>query len=258
MGSGKVETIAIVSDVHFPAHDEAAWGAFRAWHKHTKPHHTVILGDAVDFAQLSKYPQGAKTESRVLPEIKIFVREANALRKECGRMTFCEGNHDDRWNKHILEPIAKHIDGLLGLTFREQCYFQGLDKTIAWHKSTASEPGITIGNMILRHGDKVTPRFGATSPARNALIRSAYRSQVIGHTHRIEMVAVGTHRGTEIAVANGHFQKLASAEYCHEPNWVHGFTVLEHDVDAGFVHPYPVVIRNGRFAWRGRVFGVNR
>jgi len=54
-------------------------------------------------------------------------------------------------------------------------------------------------------------------------------------------------------VANGHMS--ADHSYSLENNWVRGFTVLEHDVTAGFVHPYPVVVRDGRFAWRGRVFG---
>lgn len=253
---GQVRLIAVCSDIHLPNHDKRAWEAFKAWHKKVKPHHTIVLGDAIDFPQLSRYPQSPNQDMRVFPEIRLFVAEMNALKKNSQLVTFVEGNHDDRWRKHVLEPIAKHIQGLVGLTLQEQCGFQGLDKSIKWFRSTATEPGLEVGKMILRHGDKTTPRFGATSPARNALLRSAYRSQVIGHTHRMEMVAVGTHRGTEIAVANGHFQDLSTAEYCHEPNWTHGFTVLYHDMDTGLVQPYPIVIQSGRFIWDGKVFGV--
>lgn len=51
-------------------------------------------------------------------------------------------------------------------------------------------------------------------------------------------------------------QDLSTAEYTHEPNWTHGFTVLYHDIDSGIVQPYPVVIQNGRFIWGGTLFKV--
>ena len=254
MGSGKVETWAFVSDTHWPHIHQPSWDAFSAWAKDTKPHGVVIGGDFLDFAALSRYAQEPGAKQTVADDIRQFVGEANRLLRYTTHVHVIEGNHDARWYKKILEPIAQHLPGLVGMSLHEQCTFSGLDRRIKWHIESLEWRGLQLGNMILRHGDKQTPRFGSANPARAALVRTLGRSQVFGHTHQVGLVAMGTHADVSVSVANGHMS--ADHSYSLENNWVRGFTILEHDKDAGFVHPYPVVIRDGRFAWRGRVFGV--
>lgn len=244
--------VAVISDVHFPYVHQPTWDAFRAWHKANKPDHLIMLGDMLDLAALSRFPQSIGTNQDVASEIRGFVKEANSLAKEAGQVSMIAGNHSDRWYKKIIEPIALQASGLVGLTLEEQCRFMGLEKKIKWHVESLEWRGLQVGKVIFRHGDKQTGKFGSASPARSALVRTLGRSQVFGHFHRIELCAMGTSRGTEYAVANGHMS--ADHSYSLENTWARGFTVFEHDVKSGFLHPYPIIIENGRFVWGRKVY----
>jgi hypothetical protein len=69
------------------------------------------------------------------------------------------------------------------------------------------------------------------------------------------MVAFGTHRGTEVAIANGHMED--DVEYVLEAGWTRGFTVIEVDKKTNFAHPYPVIVEKGRFAFGGKIYDGN-
>jgi predicted phosphodiesterase len=250
-----VKLIAVVSDVHFPDHDPKSWGAFRKWHRDHRPDRTVLLGDMLDMAALSRYPQGVGSNPQVLPELKMFVREANALADEAKLVTMITGNHEARAYKAIIEPIAAHIDGLVGFTLQEQCRLLGLQKRIEWFEESAKWRGLQVGQFLLTHGDKQSSRFGAANPARTALVKSYGQSSVRGHAHTSQLVAVRTGRGTvEVAVQGGHMQSLDAVDYNLSNEWTHSFTVLLLDTETNRATANLVIVDGGRFCYGRKVY----
>jgi predicted phosphodiesterase len=245
---------AIVSDIHFDLHDPIAWKAFRRWHTYTKPYHTVIMGDFVDLGMLSVYKQGPKDPVYAIPQIKMFVKEANILKKEATKVSVLSGNHDERWEKMILGHLGASIKDAKGLSLQEQCFAQGLNTDINFFTETNEFRGIKVGDFILRHGHNQSGRFGGGKHLSiNRLSHTMGESEVIGHHHRIQM-ACQTHGGrTAIAVANGHLTR--AHEYSKDSNWQLGFTVLEQ-YGPNFKHttPHPIIIQNGGFAYGGKIY----
>lgn len=93
--------VAIVSDIHFSSHDGPSWRAFRLWHAANRPAETIILGDFIDLGMMSRYRQSDDDPLNAIEQVKVFVREANALAAECGLLTVIEGNHDERWGRLV-------------------------------------------------------------------------------------------------------------------------------------------------------------
>lgn len=242
------ELVAIVSDVHFPHTHWPSWRAFKQWARHNRPDQIVMAGDMLDFAALSRYPQEVGAAQDVASEIKVFVRESNSILPFTRRLTNITGNHDERWFCQVIEPIAVQAGGLRGLDLETQCRHFGLNKRIEWHQEGLAWRGLQIAQVTVRHGHKQGSRFGSATPARSALVRTLGTTQGFGHTHRLEV----TFMGERFAFSNGHLS--ADHSYSLENNWTRGFTILEVDRRKNFAHPYPVMIRDGRFAWGRRVY----
>lgn len=253
---GAVEKYCVISDVHFPHTHAPTWNAFKKFHAFYRPDVTVFLGDFIDLESMSSFAPTAKTKMPVIDEIAMFVKQASDLQKHTRRLVIVEGNHEHRWARRILEPLALQLAGCIGLTLKEQCKMQGL-RGAEWYVENSRFDGFAIGHIKARHGHKQSGRFGGGKHlARAALEKTMGKSQIFGHHHQIQMVALGTHRGTEIAIANGHMED--DVEYVLEPGWARGFTVLEVDKQSGFAHPYPVIVEGGRFVFGGKVYDGNR
>lgn len=250
----------IVSDLHFEeSTDWAAWRAYRAFHAEVSPHTCVILGDFVDFSAISRYPAGSETPAYVIPEIKCFVREANALREKCQRLVVVEGNHDgDRWSRTVAGDKAIALKGALGLDLKSQCQRHGLDERIEWFRESVATPHLQLGQFSLAHGHKGAGPFGAGKNVAARMLANGYgEDQIQGHTHLSQLHAVTTPSGrTVVAIANGCFQRRQ--EFQPRSAWTHSFTAVElHAPDFQRATAYPVVIERGRFSLWGKTYDGN-
>jgi len=250
----KSHIVAIISDIHFDLHDEPTWRAFCAWHTETRPTKTVILGDFLDLGMMSRYVQGMCDPLFAIPQIKMFVEEANKLATECGELVVVEGNHDERWGKLILGNVPHVFKGALGLTLREQCMAQGLDPRTKWLREDTVNKGLVCGPFVLRHGHNQGGRFGGGKHlAANRLAASMGQNEVFGHHHQIQMHCHTARGRTSIALANGCM--TGDHEYNKDPSWQRGFTVLElFGPDNQECTPHPIIIQKGRFSWGGKVY----
>lgn len=256
--STKSDVVAIVSDIHFDLHDAPTWNAFRKWHADVKPSKTVILGDFVDLGMMSKYVQEAEAPIHAIPQIKAFVREANALAKESKEVLIVEGNHDERWARTVFGAAPAHIwQGAIGLTLQEQCRFQGLDRSVKWLREDTVTKGVRCGPFILRHGHNQAGRFGgAKHLAANRLTKSMGVSEIFGHHHRAQVYCQTSLGRTAIAVSNPCM--TGDHEYSKNPDWQRGFTILElYGPDKCYANPYVVVMNDGHFAYNGKVYDGN-
>lgn len=254
--SDKVEVIAIVSDIHFDQVDWPTWNAFKKWQAATKPDKVVILGDFVDFGMLSKYVQGAEAPVHAIPQISMFVKEANILKKHSKQIIVMEGNHDERWDKAVLGTHGAALKDAKGLSLKDQCFFHGLDESITWLKEDLLNTGVKCGPFVLRHGHRQGSGWGATHLAANRLQKSMGVSEVFGHHHRAQMMCQTAHGKTAIAIANPHMSSEHS--YASDPNWQRGYTILNlFGPDNMYCTPQLVVIQDGRFALDGQLYDGN-
>jgi predicted phosphodiesterase len=246
--------VAIVSDIHFDCHDPAAWRAFRLWHAANRPAETVVLGDFVDLGMMSRYRQGDDDPLNAIEQVKVFVREANALAAECGRLTVIEGNHDERWGRLVEAFQAGALKGAIGLTLREQCVAQGLSADVRWIRESAKTPPLRLGGFTLRHGHRQVGRFGGpVHIAANRVNKNLGASEVVGHHHRAQLFARSAGGRTAVVIANPCM--TGDHEYAPDADWQRGFTILETFGEGhGLATAYPIVMHDGAFAWAGRLY----
>lgn len=247
---------AICSDIHFDLHDPAAWAAFRAWHSDIHPHRTVILGDFLDFGMLSRYVQHPEDPVFAIPQIRMFVREANALALEAGQVWVLEGNHDERWDK-ILGVNPQFLRGAKGLSLEDQCRAQGLSPHVIWRREDLKYRGVPVGPFNLRHGHKQSGRFGGPKHvAANRLQKTMGQSEVVGHHHRAQLMCQSAYGRTAISIANPAL--TGPHHYAPDADWQSGFTVLETFGEKDqHCTPHLVVFSEGAFAWNGKVYDGN-
>ncbi len=253
----KSRLVCIISDIHFDLHDGPTWRAFCKWHAMYKPWKTVILGDFVDLGMMSRYIQESDAQLHAIPQIQCFVKEANKLMANTDHLEVMEGNHDERWNKMVFGDAPHVLRDATGLTLREQCYAQGLDKAVHWIKESVETPYIKVGQFQLRHGHRQSGRFGGGKHlSANRLMKSLGRSEVFGHHHRLQMFCQTSDKVTAIAIANPCM--TGDHEYASNADWQRGFTILELNAPKYVVAtPYPVLIHKGRFSWGGHTFDGN-
>jgi predicted phosphodiesterase len=245
--------IAIVSDIHFPHHDKAVWKAFKKWAAYVKPKRIIILGDFVDLEAISRFGKSPGSTPYVVNELKLFIQEANWL-ATIAQVDIVFGNHEARFDKKVAEAFGYAANGLLGLTLKDQLYFQGLDNHIKIYEESTKFRGIQIGQFLLRHGDKQAGRVAAKNIASIKLDKSLGDSEIVGHHHAMQYVC--RTNGPKIAQAIVNPCMTIDHEYAVGNQWVRGFTILE-EVSKDFVTPYPVVIHQGKFAYGGRVYNGN-
>lgn len=201
---------------------------------------------------LSRFVQEPDAPVHAIPQIKAFVKEANALVSECRKLIIVEGNHDERWLKSIgVNPVA--LRDAIGLSLREQCLAHGLSSTVQWHRESARSPSIRVGPYYLRHGHRQTGRFGSPRHlAANRLQKSMGVSEVFGHHHRAQMYCQSAHGRTAVAIANPCM--TGDHDYAPDADWQRGFTILEMDQDEKWCTPHLILMTDGRFSWGGQIY----
>lgn len=257
--SSHAELVAIVSDIHFDLHDPATWLAFKKWHAEVKPNKVVVLGDFLDLGMMSRYVQGMNDPLFAIPQIQVFAQEMNELVKAnpSGEFIVVEGNHDERWTKVILGAVPHIFKGAIGLTLKEQCYSQGLNKSVRWLKEDTLVSGVKCGPFVLRHGHNQQAKFGLGKHlAATRLSKTLGVSEVFGHYHRAQMFCQTALGKTAIAIANPCM--TGAHDYNKDPDWQRGFTILElYGPDNCYATPHVIVTNNGHFAWNGKVYDGN-
>lgn len=255
--TNKSRIVAIVSDIHFDLHDKAVWRAFRKWHTNVRPFQTIMLGDVVDLGMLSRFAPGENDPTNAIDQIKVFVQEANALVRECGSLLVMEGNHDERFEKITKGANPTLLKGAKGLGFSDQCYAQGLSRSVQFLRESTRFLGTHVGQFLLRHGHKQSNKFGAAKYlAGNHLDKSMGQSEVFGHHHRLDLAVRSAFGRTAVAIANPCM--VVDQEYHLNPGWSRGFTILELDApNYKRATPHPILMENGVFSWGGITYDGN-
>lgn len=141
MRRARSRLVAVVSDLHFDLHCDRTWKAFRSWVRYARPDEIVVAGDFLDLGMLSDYAQGFHDPVDPVEQIRVFVREMNALLRSCKTLVVIEGNHDERWAKVLLGASPSRFKNARGLSLRDQCRAQGLNESVRWIREGTRKTG---------------------------------------------------------------------------------------------------------------------
>lgn len=248
---GPLHSGVILCDVHYEERDKPAWGAVLAYLADQPPDEIVIAGDFLELASCSSHP-GATTESDLREDLTRGREGIAEMRRAAplASIVYMEGNHETR----LLRWLRSNAPALLGSLSVEA----GLDlaRLGILYVPEDKQP-IERGNLRILHGHqamgKFPPRYHA---ARVAELYGRHGTvTVYGHTHKPQSIQ---RVGDEVARGVG----LGCLRMLH-PGWLHGSPAgWEHGFGIFYARPdgvtdlYSVAIREGRFAWAGKVYGA--
>jgi hypothetical protein len=248
-----MKTIVAGGDHQYPFHDPRAVKLFERYIGDTQPDVVVLLGDVLDFWQLTtKFLRKGADPKVLLDEIKLASNHIKRIRKLAphAEIIYIEGNHEARLRNYILEcapalePFTNgplHLSSLLGM---------GPDDGV-----TFVEPYGEVweyDSLYFKHGD-LASRFSAA-----AELALEGGSGVSGHAHRLQIACRTDRSGPHIwaslpALCNITGPNRPPGVYAGTNrvlNWQQGFGVIRFGPKkrkGTLFNIYPVVISNGEF-----------
>lgn len=223
----------VLSDIHFPYHDEKALKAVYNFLSNTQVDTIILNGDILDFYDVSSFDKDPDRINSLQKEIDMaqkFFRKLRSLAPKA-RVIFVKGNHCER-----LERYLKKHPELYSLNALKLPNLLNLDNYVIEYK----DKGFKLGNLKIIHGDMVRKFSGYT--ARGELEKHD-SSGISSHTHR---GSAYYYRTPERYLA--WFESFClcdlNPEYISEPNWQQGFLYGYVEKDSFAVTPIPIV--NGK------------
>jgi predicted phosphodiesterase len=227
--------ILICPDVHIPYQDPVAWECFLRVAEQWKPDILVLLGDVVDFYQVSVHPKD--------PTRKItFQEEIAATNQELGRVgalkvpevVYCEGNHETRLQR-MLTAQAPQLVGMVDVRDLLQVDRRGW----TWVPYGTHH---RIGKLHFTHD---IGHCGVYAARQSSM---AFGHNIIfGHTHRAGAHYESTVNGDRhVAWMMGWLGDPSAIDYQHRAkvmrNSQHGFGIAHLDQHGnGWVHFVPII-----------------
>ena len=235
-----LKTALVLADFHCPYHDDAAVKVALDFGAIIKPNLVVILGDFVDFYQISSWSRDPKKrpfDEEVLQSRKLLEDISNRFSKS--EKVFIKGNHEDRLRRYLwnrapeLEQLKRigikslDIPDILNLQELGWEYIDTLDNLLN------AEQTFTIGNLHLIHGHEVRISSGAVNLARLYYLKT-FVNIMAAHHHQVqEYIVRRLDQSHEGGWTIGCLCNL-SPEYAPVNNWVHGFGIVKYDPDGDF------------------------
>ena len=176
----KEKRIGILSDIHFPYYDKEALNAAIAYLKKWKPDCILLNGDIIDCYQLSRFEKDIRARSfkYELDMFRNFVIQLRDIFKNT-RIVFRQGNHEMRYESHILSRIPELVDLEL-FSFENVISAKQLGIEVLGNKRI-----IMAGKLNIVHGHEFARGFAApVNPARGFFLK-AKNNVLGGHHHQI-------------------------------------------------------------------------
>ena len=211
--------VAFVPDIHYPYHDPAAVAAAERVLRHYKPDLIVLLGDVVDFYELSDFDKNPNREKRLQDELNQADDFFFRLRRDhpTAAIWYKEGNHEKRLQRYLW----KYAKGLSSLTCLETSNLLRLPKHDIRFFTTKEK--LRFGGAIITHGDRVRQKSGYTA---HSMLWDRKMSGISGHTHRFADVSISADGGTWRWIEAGCLCRL-DPEYVDDkiPDWQQGMVL---------------------------------
>jgi len=238
----KAGVIAVLSDIHFPKHDEKA--LLRAV-KHIKENWTpsVLLlngdiADAEEFSNWAKNPRALNTNDALQS-----VRQGLLwLRQEFPnvKMIYKMGNHEERLEKYCWQK-APELVGLPHITWEGLLKIDNELNKIAELKDIVfvdDQRPVMLGNLPVFHGHELPKGSGSINPARSAYMR-LNDSAMVGHHHQSSSFVQYNWKKEAVSCWSTGCLCYMHPSYAKINKWNHGHAVVEVSRSGAYeVHNY--------------------
>lgn len=205
--------IAVLPDIHVPAHNrKIMWAVLRAL-KDYKPDIVILIGDVADCFAISAWPADPSVTRNFQEELEETRRVIDKIMKVsgCYWLFYVMGNHEDRMWRHLTH-VAPALANVINHSTREKALAvhdllgYGPEDHVTFLYDLAERGGFGGGLIVnedteFHHGFIVRPHPGA-SPRADA-DRSG-RSTTHGHTHRAGFTVRETTAGEVVGMELGH------------------------------------------------------
>lgn len=259
-----VRRVVFVGDQQAPYQDPHLHQLFCEWLEHNKPDEGVLIGDTVDFPDISRHPDNEvwhRSAQECLDSAYVLLRDY-VQSNEDTTWTKLIGNHDERVRTRLLN-FQTRLVGLRPAAAPDEEKLRPV-----WHISNLlrlDELGITVidplGNydqaqlklskhLAARHGWIAKKGSGASALA---TLEHLGFSIVVGHTHRQSIVHKTTHDidgqpSTLAAVETGCMCRIQDGlGYAVAPDWQNGFATATIWPDGKFKLELATYVNDGLY-----------
>jgi UDP-2,3-diacylglucosamine pyrophosphatase LpxH len=231
--------VLICPDTHLPYHDKLAWKTFLEVAKKWKPDKLVILGDLVDFHEVSTHSKDPKKRIPFDEEVRLCNLELDKISKlNVKEVRYLEGNHETRLTRYINDRCPE----LAGITdVRKLLHIQ--ERGWKW---TPYQKHTTIGKISFTHDVGFS---GANAAAQS--VNAFGGNIVVGHCHRAAGHYVSSVRGDRhVGWAMGWLGDASAIDYRHQARVAresqHGFGIayIRKSDGIGWLHFVPIIKGN--------------
>lgn len=222
--------ILVLSDIHFPHHDEKALAAAIAYGRKINPTIVYLNGDTVENYALSRWEPDPRKRD-LAGEIKSVKQGLAYLRERFPKalIVFKHGNHEAR-SEDYLRRKAPELLGVEDFKLSRLLDFEG--KGI---QEVELLQFAQLGKLNIIHGHELPKGISnPVNPARGMFLRTAETS-MCGHFHQTSQhtEARGIRKEVVSCWTTGCLCGL-QPDYAVVNKWNHGFAVVETDRNGDF------------------------
>ena len=217
-------SVAVISDLHIPYHDQQAVEAAVAYLQKRKPDVLLLNGDYGDWYSVSRYLKDPR-KRRLKREIKMQRDGLKWLRSQFpkARIIKKEGNHEARWSHFLWNSAAEisefpqvRLPRILGM------------RTLGIEYVDNQRP-IMAGKLPIFHGHELGKGISSPVNAARGVFMRMISTALVGHHHRTSSHTEPNWKHEEIVCwSTGCLCGLA-ADFAVINKWNHGFAVVDVD-----------------------------
>jgi len=238
--------VVFVTCFHAPYHDEILFELFIEFLKYFKPDKLFILGDFMDWYQVSRFDKNPNRLGKLQEDVDVSIELLDEMQKVVDDIEFLDGNHEYR-----MEVYLKKHPGLHGLRCLEIPSLLGLRERNIKHYSY-HHPPIKFHRFQIHHGNLIRKYSGWTA---KGLYEKYGGNGICGHSHRMGSFIKRNTSGIWGWWESGCMCRL-DPEYQDFVDWVQGWSVGYFDKRKGkelfYLEQVPVI--KGKFLFEGRMF----
>lgn len=239
-----IKKVVVLPDVHLTDKCPRDYLPVKRFIKDFKPDEVILLGDFMDVSSLSAWDYDKKRlmeGKRFKKEIELANNELDFLQQYSKKVTFLEGNHEDRINRYLDKN--PEMEGMIELELN-----LNLEKRkIGFYKMNEL---YKLGHMYFTHG-MWTNKYNSNKHLTELGCNICY-----GHQHKTQTSFQNQAMAKPImAYALGTLGDKKPDYLRNRPgNWINQFAIYYYNDQNGNFNLYPINIIGNKFIWNGKTY----